>query len=87
MEITQDILSRAAQQVADHLTGHKDSINLAFDNGEEVIEIPLKIRLSFVEGKLKIKTSINFVKDRLKDESVAWYDPDQKQLFDEKGVN
>ena len=84
MEITKEILSRSAQQVHDILIGHKDSINLAFEAGEEILEIPVKIRYSFIDSKLKIFTSVNFVKSRVKDNTVAWYDPKQKTLFDDE---
>ena len=83
MEITKEILSRSVQQVADLLDRHQGSINQSFEAGNEILEIPIKLRYTFVDGKLKIVAKTNFVKDRVKDDLTSWYDPDQKQLFDE----
>lgn len=85
MKITKEILNRSAQQVKEMLETHKDSISEAFSEGDEILEIAFKVRYSFVDGKLKLACSTNFVKSRLKDNMVAWYDPDQKQLFDDEG--
>ncbi len=83
MEITNTILERAADQVKQLLTSHRLSINEAYDAGDEILEIGIKVRLTWVDSKLKIATTSNFVKSRCKDQAVAWFDPDQKQLFDD----
>ena len=83
MEISAEILTRSVQQVQDLLTRHTAAINQAFIAGNEILEISVKLRYSFVDGKLKIAAKTNFVKDRIKDDLISWYDPDQKQLFDE----
>lgn len=86
MKITKEILDRSADQVKTLLTTHINSIDQAFDAGDEILEIPIKIRYSYVDGKLKLACTTNFVKDRVKDNAVAWYDPDQKQLFDDNQI-
>jgi hypothetical protein len=83
MKIGKDILSRSAQQVKEMLEVHEKAIDGAFDSGDEILEINFKIRYSFVDGKLKMACSTNFVTDRVKDQAIAWYDPEQKQLFEE----
>ena len=83
MEITKEILDRSAQQVKDLLLNHHNSISSAFEAGGEIVEIPFKVRYSYVDGKLKLAVKTNFVKDRVKDEAIAWYDPKQKLLFED----
>lgn len=87
MDITKQILEVAGAQCNTNLTEHVDQINSAFSNSEDILEINQKTRLSFVKGKLRISTGINFVTDRFKDKLEQWWDPDQMQLFDEEPNN
>jgi hypothetical protein len=80
MEITEEIIKKTSEMIEDHLTQHADQIGLAFSENDEILEIKLKARFSFNRGKFKIQTGINFVTDRVKDDSVIWYDPDQAQF-------
>ncbi len=84
MEITQKIIDKSVKQIATLLKNHLTEINQGFESGDEILDIPLKIRLSFVDGKLKNVVKINFVKDRCKDDSTSWYDPKQNELFDDE---
>ena len=62
------------------------SLLLSNDHKREILEIKLKARYSFNKGKFKIQTGINFVTDRVKDNSVLWYDPAQAEFnFDFNG--
>jgi hypothetical protein len=63
-----------------HLTRYADHIGVAFSENDEILEIKLKARYSFNKGKFKIQTGINFVTERIKDDSVLWYDPDQAEF-------
>ena len=84
MEIDQVIIKQAADQIKAHLEQQQDRIQGAYNNNSEILEIGLKVRLSYVKNKFKISTEINFVESRLKDKSVTWYNPKQQQFsFDE----
>ena len=81
MEITENLINTSVNQISELLKQHLPEINQGFEANDEIIEIPVKVRYSFVDGKLKIASNINFVKNRCKDDAVQWYDPEQKQLF------
>jgi hypothetical protein len=80
MEITQEIIDKSAEMIKGHLTEHIETIGIAFSENDEILEIKLRTRYSFNKGKFKIQTGINFVTDRIKEDSVLWYDPDQKEF-------
>lgn len=83
MEITEKLIQTSIKQIGALLKNHLPEINQGFESNDEIIEIPIKVRYSFVDGKLKMAANINFVKDRCKDDAVKWYDPNQKKLFDD----
>jgi hypothetical protein len=80
MEITDEIIAKTVEMIAGHLKKYEDHIGVAFSENDEILEIKLKARYSFNKGKFKIQTGINFVTDRVKDDTVIWYDPDQAQF-------
>lgn len=82
MEITQEIIKKTAEMIRGNLNDYRDQINQAYSENDEILEIGLKARYSFLKGNFKIQTNINFVTDRIKDKSVAYWDPDQMQIFD-----
>lgn len=83
MEITEEIIEKTAEMIRGNLADYRDEISEAYSKQDEILEIKLKARYSFNKGKFKIQTDINFVTDRIKDNSVVWYDPDQRQMFEE----
>ena len=87
MEIDQEIIKQAGEQLLSHLQVQKDRIGQAYNNNSEILEIGLKCRLSYVKNKFKIQTGINFVESRCKDDAITWYDPKQKQFFDDEPAN
>ena len=84
MEINNLIIDQASEQLKSHLKTQRDRIERAYANNAEILEIGLKVRLSFVKNKFKIQTGINFVESRCKDDAVTWYDPKQKQFFEDE---
>ena len=86
MEITTEIIQKTGAMIKGHLSDYADEIGRAFSENDEILEIKLKARYSFNKGKFKIQTGINFVTDRVKDNSVLWYDPAQAEFnFDFEG--
>jgi hypothetical protein len=83
MEITEQIIKKTAEMVSNKLTEYREQISEAYSKHDEIIEIKLSARYSFNKGKFKIQVKINFVTDRIKDDIVVWYDPDQKKMFEE----
>lgn len=82
MEITEEIIKKTAEMIRGNLNDYRDQINEAYSENDEILEIGLKARYSFLKGNFKIQTNINFVTDRIKDNSVAYWDPNQMQMFD-----
>ncbi len=82
MEITEEIINKTAEMVRGNLADYREQISEAYSKHDEILEIKLSARYSFNKGKFKIQTNINFVTDRIKDNSVAWWDPEQRQMFE-----
>jgi hypothetical protein len=82
MEITEEIIDKTAEMVRGNLADYREEISEAYSKHDEILEIKLSARYSFNKGKFKIQTKINFVTDRIKDDSVVWYDPEQRQMFE-----
>ena len=82
MEIDQKIIHQAGEQLLAHLQVQKDRIGEAYSNNSEILDVGLKCRFSYVKNKFKIQTEINFVESRCKDQAITWFDPKQKQFFD-----
>jgi hypothetical protein len=80
MEITEEIIKKTAEMIQGHLTDYADNIGTAFSENDEILEIKLRARYSFNKKKFKIQTGINFVTERIKDDSILWYDPNQAQF-------
>ena len=84
MEITTDILERASQMVSGMIMDHQGQIDSAFSNMDEILDVNYKVKLSMNKEKFKIQTDISFTSEKIKDSLTVWYDPDQKQLFDQE---
>ena len=83
MDIDKKIVVQASEQILAHLMAQMERIGLAYSNNSEILEIGLKCRFSFIKNKFKIQTDINFVESRCKDTAVSWYDPEQRQFFED----
>jgi len=84
MEITKDILERASQMITSMIMDHQSQIDSAFSNMDEILDVNCKVKLSMNKEKFKIQTDISFTSEKIKDSLTFWYDPDQKQLFDQE---
>lgn len=83
MKLSKKLLDQSGEMLKDLLNHHANEINEAFAENDEILEVSVKMRYSFIKEKFKIQTGINFVADRVKDDSTFWYDPKQRQLFKE----
>jgi len=83
-EITMDILNKATCEIGKLFARYQEKINKTFcDDLSVSINLPIKINI--LDGGVEVKTGINFVESRVKDESVISIDPNQKQLFPADG--
>lgn len=80
MEITQEILTKGKEMIGNLLNKHQNGINQAFIQMDETLDINAKIRLSLNKGKFKIQSDVSFTAEKVKDNSIVWYDPNQKEL-------
>ena len=87
MEITKEIRDNAIGMSAELMENHADDIQKAFNENQEMLDIAFKIRFTSAKGKFKIKSEINFVTERIKELKEKWWDPDQRQLFNEEPGN
>jgi hypothetical protein len=79
-EITKDILCKASIEVEKLLISYQEKINKTF-NDELSVSISLPVKIDMSEGEIVIRSGINFIESRVKDESIISIDPNQKQLF------
>ena len=79
-EITMDILNKVNAQIGRLFSSYQEKINKAFSE-ELVISINLPVKIDIDDGSIRVKTGINFIESKVKDESVISIDQNQKQLF------
>lgn len=83
-EITMDVLNKATCEIGKLFGRYQEKINKTFcDDLSISINFPVKINI--LDGGIEVRSGINFVESRVKDENVISIDPNQKQLFPIKG--
>ena len=86
MKISRDVIDGIVEDARDMLLYNHESIELAYlAAGDDPLGIAIKVTISLNKGKLKVLTTMNFVKDRCKDERRRFIDPEQINLFEEEG--
>ena len=83
MDITPEILAQTGEMLKKHLEDYSRDISTAFANFEEDLTVSLKVKLGVDKGKVKIETGIGFPVEKVKDAETAYFDPDQRGLFEE----
>lgn len=84
-KITIDVLRKTSVEITKLLMLYQVEINKTFQE-ELTVSINMPIKIDTDSNGLAIKAGINFVKSRVKDESLLTIDPNQKQLFPENEV-
>ena len=86
MKITKTVLTEIETGISDMLAVNQADLDYAFlAAGDDPLNISMKAGLIMDEGKVKVVTTINCVKERIKDERKGWVDEEQINLFDEEG--
>ena len=81
-EITMDILNKVNVEIGRLFSSYQEKINKTFGD-DLAISINLPVKIDIEDGSIRVKTGINFIESRVKDESVISINPNQKQLFGE----
>ena len=85
MKITKAVIKGIVADITDMLEVNQADMDLAYlAAGDDPLGIAIKVNIAPDESKLKIVTTINFVKDRCKDERKSWVDEEQINLFEEE---
>jgi hypothetical protein len=84
MEISKEILKQAGEMSASQLSDYQNYVDRAFQENNEILDINLKIKLSMNKEKFKIQTDISFISEKIKDSLTRWWDPNQRQLFEDE---
>ena len=83
MKISRDVIDGIVEDTKDMLLYNHESIELAYlAAGDVPLGIAIKVSLAPDGSSVKVLTTINFVKDRCKDERRRFIDPEQTNLFD-----
>ena len=80
--IDEKVISRTMEEINNFLKQNQDKIADVFLENQ-IIDIFLKVRYKTDNEKLKIKTQITFVTERVKDSTEIAIDFDQLQLFED----
>ena len=80
-EITMDTLNKVNAEIGRLFLSYQEKINKTFCD-DLAISINLPVKIDTEDGSIRVKTGINFIESRVKDESVISINPNQKQLFD-----
>ena len=80
--IDEKVISRTMEEINNFLKSNQDKIADVFLENQ-IIDIFLKVRYKTDNEKLKIKTQITFVTERVKDSTEIAIDFDQLQLFED----
>lgn len=80
--IDEKVISRTMEEIDNFLKSNQDKIADVFLENQ-IIDIFLKVRYKTDNEKLKIKTQITFVTERVKDSTEIAIDFDQLQLFED----
>jgi len=81
-EITMDVLNKVNAEIGKLFASYMEKINKTFSE-ELTVAINMPIKIDLNQGDIIIKTGINFVESRVKDESVISISQNQGQLFPE----
>lgn len=79
-EITMDVLCKASVEIEKLLVSYQEKINKTFCD-ELTVSINMPIKIDIGDGNIIVKTGINFIESRVKDESLITVNPNQRQLF------
>ena len=83
MKISNKVLVEIEERIKDMFIEYQPEMEQAYlVAGDDPLSISMGVKISPAEGgKLKIVTSISFVKDRCKDSATSYVDEDQGNLF------
>ena len=86
MNISDAVIEEIRDRIYDQLVLYQKEMDLAYNlSGDDPLDVKVGFKVAPDNGKKKVTTSINFVKDRCKDTTTTWVDDEQTNLFDEKG--
>ena len=86
MKISNSVLERVQLRIKGMLEDHQEEMEQAYlRSGDDPLDVSFKVKISPDKAKLKIITSINFVKDRCQDKATDLMDEEQINLFEEEG--
>ena len=83
MHISKAVINQTIDSITGLLNDNQDDIEDAYCNEEKSISIAISIKYGIAKGGqgIGIETGINFVKERVKQKTVAIVDDKQKPLF------
>ena len=85
MNISNAVIEEIRDRIYDQLVMYQKDMDIAYlAAGDDPLSVAISIKVSPENGKQKIVTGINFVKDRCRDSVTSFVDKDQIGLFDEE---
>ena len=85
MKISHYVIDKMIVEIKGMMVTNQGEMETAYlAPGNKALEIAIKVRAVPEDAGLKITTSLNFVKDRCKDESEIVVDETQINLFEEE---
>lgn len=83
MKISMGVVKEMQKDVARVLEKHQEEMHTAFLRvGDKTFPVDLRVNIKSEKGKLRVITSISFVKDRCQDSVTNWIDEEQLNIFE-----
>ena len=86
MKITEAVLDKIVGDIEGMLVSNQGEMESAYLRaGDKPLDVAIKVSIGEKGPKIKILSTINFVKDRCQDKRSSVIDEEQTNLFDEGG--
>ena len=86
MKISNNVLERIEESIKALMESYQQEMEVAYlALGDDALDIKFGVKIKEDNARVKLTTSISFIKDRCRDTSTSWVDDEQTNLFDQEG--
>ena len=82
MKISDNVLGQIEESIKGLMNSYQQEMEVAYlALGDDALDIKFGVKIKQDNARVKLTTSISFVKDRCHDTSTSWVDDEQGKLF------
>jgi len=83
MKISNNVLEQIEASIKTLMESYQKEMEQAYLKlGDDALDIKFGVKIKEDNARVKLTTSINFIKDRCRDTSTSWVDDEQGSLFE-----